>query len=374
MSSESSSTEELFHVDGFEIDVGVARALARDGITRPTPVQSAGIPVVASGKHVVLQSGTGTGKTLAYLIPLLARAKGGERIAILAPAPELAAQVLRVVERVKPKDVSSASLIGSGNPARQVEKLRGQPSVVVGTPGRVLEMIARRKLRAAEIGALVLDEADRILSPENDASLRDLFSRPEFRAQLVIASATIGPQAEALFAERAGDEGLRIELGHEPLVASIRHFATVSPDDRKLALLAHLLGGSRRERVLVFVNRIESVLRTVGFLASRRIRAEGLSAARGKGERRDALSRFAAGEVDVLVATDAAARGLDVPGLDWVVHLEPARDSETYLHRSGRTGRAGREGAVLSILSPKEAFLARRYEEELGIEIEHWER
>src|SRR5690606_6823100 len=228
---EEVSEETRFESAGIPIDPEILRKLEEDGIVRPTPVQEAGMPLVASGRHAILQSGTGTGKTLAYLLPIFARLRESEgRAVVIAPAPELAAQIRRVVERYNPQGFTSASLLGSGNPARQVEKLRRHPRIVVGTPGRVFEMIARKRVRASEIEVLVLDEADRILSPENDAFLRDLFSRPEFRAQLVIASATVGAAAGALFAERAGDVGARVELGHGPLRSSTRHLAQLGPE------------------------------------------------------------------------------------------------------------------------------------------------
>jgi ATP-dependent RNA helicase DeaD len=371
----------------------IRRSLERAGISRPMPVQSAAFPAIREGRSAILRSGTGTGKTLAYLLPLFERLRSAgdgakdRRVLILAPAPELAMQIFRVAESHVPAGVRPASLIGSGNPERQIEKLRARPTLLVGTPGRVFELIARRKLAANSIATLVLDEGDRILSPENDLLLRDLLSRPECAPQIVIASATIGERAVGIF-ERFGSrrsspagaiegaerlEPVRIEIADASLSGAMRHHVHVVPAEHKDAVLARFLSARRRARSLVFVSDIRAVPRVIERLARRNIRSEGISSSHGKERRRASVASFASGEVHVLVSTDALARGLDFEHVDWVIHFDPARDSETYLHRSGRTARAGREGDVLSLLSPKEAFLAKRYSEDLGIELREFD-
>jgi superfamily II DNA/RNA helicase len=191
-----------FSLDGLEMTSELAAAFARDAIETPTDVQKNAFPLVASRRHVALKSGTGTGKTLAYLLPLLQRAKAEPtfRVVVMAPNPELAVQILRTVEAYKDNAVKCLGLVGGGNPERQKDKLKKHPQIMVGTPGRVLELIFARKIKTAQIGTMVLDEIDEILSPQNEEPLHEVCGRPEFTAQVLCVSATLGERAQ-LFME-----------------------------------------------------------------------------------------------------------------------------------------------------------------------------
>ncbi len=361
-----------FSESGLEVPDFIAAALKKAGIRDASDVQRAAIPAILSGKDVLIQAATGTGKTLAYLLPLLQRVRADEkfRVLVLAPSPELAIQILRVVEAFSGPGVTSASLVGGANPERQRERLKKHPRVIVGTPGRVIEMIFDRRLKVAQMSAVVLDETDEILSPSNEKNLREIASRPEFAPQLVFTSATFAPKAEQLAKDLMRDDFVRLVPKSQPLPSTVEHLFTTFDERRKEVWLARLLDKHRIKRALVFVNKIETVGHLYRFLNESGVRAVSISSERGKKGRETAIRAFKKGEARVLIATDTAARGLDVQGLEWVVHYDVARDKDVYVHRIGRTARAGREGTSVMMVAKNEMFLLGRYNEELGITLQ----
>ena len=359
-----------FSVDGLELPEFLADTIARVGIIEPTAVQSQAIPLVLARKDVIIQSPTGTGKTLAYLLPLLQRVRADDslRVVVVAPSPELAIQILRVVEAFAGPGISSGSLIGGGNSERQKETLKRKPRVLVGTPGRVLDLIFAKKLKTADIGALVLDETDEILSPQNEPGLREIASRPEFKPQLIFASATIGEKAVRLARDLMDPDFVRVTVGAERLPERIGHYFMTFEAQRKEVWLAKLIDEQHIDQALVFVNKLQNVAHLYRFLNDHGVPSVALSSERSRHDREESVGRLKRGEARVLVATDAAAHGLDLPGLEWVIHYDVARDSEAYVHRAGRTGRAGRAGSSVMMVGRHEMFLLKRYSADLGIE------
>lgn len=362
-----------FRIEGLEITPEIARSLERDGISEPTPVQAEAIPPLLAGGGAWIQSGTGTGKTLAYLLPILQelRTVAEARALIVAPSPELALQILRTAEAYKHPSITSTSLVGSGNPHRQREKLKRRPRLVVGTPGRVLECILGRRLPVRGLSSIVFDETDRVLTTEGGREWRRILSRPERTARLVFASATFGAHATELARDFLPEGHARIRVDQEVTREAIRHEYEIVHPDRREIRLAKAIEGSRARRTLVFVNRSRHVGHLWRYLTEHGIACETLSAERSKTQRRRALEALRAGDVRVVVATDTAARGLDVRDLDLVVQYEVARDVDTYIHRAGRTGRAGRAGVSLTFASRPEVALLRQYARDLGFE---WSR
>jgi superfamily II DNA/RNA helicase len=230
-------------------------------------------------------------------------------------------------------------------------------------------MIFDRRLKVAQLSAVVLDETDEILSPSNEKNLREIASRPEFKPQLVFTSATFAPKAEQLAKDLMREDFVRLAPAAQPMPSKVDHFFTTFDEHRKEVWLARLLDKHRINRALVFVNKIETVGHLYRFLNESGVRAVTVSSERRKKDRAQAIRAFKKGEARVLVATDTAARGLDVPGLDWVVHYDVARDKDVYVHRIGRTGRAGREGTSVMMVAKHEMFLLTRYNEELGVEL-----
>jgi ATP-dependent RNA helicase DeaD len=361
-----------FFIDGLVLTPELSAQLARDGISHPTEVQQKAAPAVLTQRDVIIQSGTGTGKTLAYLLPLLQRIKTDPKqtLVVLAPNPELAIQILRCAEAYKGPGIGSVGLVGGGNPERQKDKLKKHPQVMVGTPGRVLELMFMRKVKVANIGALVLDEIDEILSPHNEIPLSEICGRPEFAAQIICASATFGARAQAFVDRFMGPERLMVACAGGPLRETITHYAVGFEQQRKEVALLHLLESRKIRRALIFVNKLYNVSHLYRFLTEHDVPAEGLSAERDKGARERAIRSLKQGKTRLLIATDAAARGLDVREMDCVIHYEVARNADTYLHRAGRTGRAGRNGSSWVFVAPHERHLLKRYAAQLDIRFE----
>ncbi len=358
-----------FDIPGLVVDATLSASFARDGISEPTPVQRAAIEPILARRDVLVQSGTGTGKTLAYLLPLLQRAKEDPqfRFVVMAPSPELAVQILRVVEAYRDASVPCVGLVGTGNFDRQKDKLKKHPRAMVGTPGRLLELWLARKIKTAQIGALVLDEVDEVLAPQIEVPLAQICSRPEFKAQLIYASATLGPRSDA-FAERfMRPDRFKTIVTQAPLSETITHYVAAPTQGSKEEAFVDLLHNMNMDRVLVFVNKLFQVTHLYQYLTERGIKVLSLSSERNKQSREQALQALKSNTVQVVIATDIAARGLDIKDLGWVVHFEAAREPETYVHRAGRVGRAGKPGNSVVLMSPREARTVKQYQSVLGI-------
>jgi len=320
------------------------------------PVQTQLIPSMLEGKDVVAQSPTGSGKTLAFVLPILNQVDGSKQIIqalIVAPSQELSMQIVEVLrEWTAGTDISVAQLIGGANMARQLEKLKKKPTIVVGTPGRLNELMKSKKLKLHEIRHIVLDEGDQLLAREHRGVVKSLIEGSNHDRQLVVVSATITEEIE-LVASRMMKEPVRIQVSHEDLPAQgkvVHSFVKVQERDKTdlLRRLAYVEG----LRGLAFVNNLDQLVMKetkLKFRGDAKIVA--LHSDMKKEERKQALASFRKGEVSILIATDIAARGLDIEGLTHVIHVDLPHSLEPYLHRSGRTGRAGADGEVLSLLT-----------------------
>ena len=319
------------------------------------PVQSQLIPSMLEGKDVVAQSPTGSGKTLAFVLPILNQVDGSAQktqALIVAPSQELSMQIVEVLrEWTAGSDISVAQLIGGANMARQLEKLKKKPTIVVGTPGRLNELVKAKKLKLHEIRHIVLDEGDQLLAREHRGVVKALIDGSNHDRQIVVVSATITEEIE-LVASRMMKDPIRIQVSQEDLPAQgkvVHSFVKVEERDKTdlLRRLAHVNG----MKGLAFVNNLDQLLMKESKLKFREAKIVALHSDMKKEERKQALSSFRKGEVSILIATDIAARGLDIEGLTHVIHVDVPHAIEPYLHRSGRTGRAGADGEVLSLLT-----------------------
>ena len=339
-----------------ELGLGAAlvTALAAGNITSPTKIQALAIPEILAGKDLLGQAPTGTGKTLAYLLPLFQRLDAEKKelqALILAPTHELAMQIHRQAALLADASgiaVASVPIIGQVNIARQIESLKTKPQLVVGSAGRVLELIGKKKLAAHQVKVLVLDEADRLLDEQNAPAVEGVVRALKRDRQIVLLSASlpaaVADKAAAFMKTpvRVADEAKmtvpeRIE--HEVAVAELRD---------KFDVLRRLVNRLELQRALVFVEGgdAERVLERLLFHG---LPAAGLAGGARKEERQQALADFRRGAVRLLVATDLAARGLDIPDISHVINLSIPEAADVYLHRAGRTGRAGKPGTVVSI-------------------------
>ena len=352
---------------GFQAYPEFLSAAEHDGIETPTEPQSLAFEPILRGGHVLVDSGTGTGKTLAYLLPLLhVLSKRPEaRVVCLAPSAELAIQTLNVIERYKPESLSVGALVGGGNQNKQRSRIQKSTRLIVGTPGRVLEMISARKLKG--ISTFVLDEPEPILGFKDAGFLLEVISRPP-RPQVILAGATFGRSSQSL-ADRLKSENIeRIVCEAKPLQANITHHKLRVQDAAARDLqLARFLGQAAGQQTVVYVNESYLIRHLFRYLVDNGFTTVTVSQDRTKQQCKRALADFNAGQAQVLLATDAAATGIDLKQIPWVVQYEPPRSTQAYVHRAGRTGRAGGSGQSLLMLSEAEHFISKKLEKELDI-------
>jgi superfamily II DNA/RNA helicase len=347
-------------------------ALAKQQIADPTPVQSAAIPLLLAGRDAYLRAETGTGKTLAYLLPLFMRidpAQAATQVMILAPTHELAIQIHRQscdLAQNAGLPIRSVLLIGGTATDRQIQKLKGKPQVVVGSPGRIVELIGRGKLKMSHIRGIVLDEADRLLNDESlDWIERIVRAAPPAR-QLIFASATIESQTRQVLETLSP----AVEV-LSPRVAAvnenIEHRYLICEERDKPDVLRKLLHAFELPRSIVFVHRNDVAEEVAAKLAHHKLTVADLNAELTKEDRRHAMDGIRGGTIRIMIASDLAARGLNIPGVTHVFNLDVPTQAKAYLHRVGRTARAGAAGTAVSLVTETESRLVRRYEQELGI-------
>ncbi len=358
-------------VTGFS-DLGLSAEVLQDihaaGYAAPMPIQAQAIPPALAGRDVVGCAQTGTGKTAAFVIPMVERLAGGigTRGLILAPTRELALQIQAVIDALgRRRAVRATTIIGGVSMGPQVQALRSRPAIIVATPGRVLDHLDHRTLRLDGLKILVLDEADRMLdmgfAPQIDRILKVV---PRVR-QTLLFSATI-PADVAALARAHLREPVQVAVGPRATpVASATQRLFLAGREQKTPLLLTLL---RRERgrVLIFTrtkHRADKVARAVGAAGHRVARIHGN---RSQAQRQDALAGFRAGTYQVMVATDIAARGIDVAGVAQVINYDLPTTYENYVHRIGRTARAQAAGLASSFVAPEERDQLRIIERMLG--------
>lgn len=321
------------------------------------PIQTKMIPLFLDGADIVAESPTGTGKTLAYVLPLLQLVDGKKphtQAVIMVPSQELGIQIIEVLRKwTAGTAISTAQLIGGANMQRQVDKLKKKPTIVVGTPGRLNELVKNRKLKMHEVRHIVLDEADQLLSREHRSTVRSIIDAA-VEKQLVILSATITEEIE-LVAERVMKEPhtIKVEAEELPSVGNVEHvYMEVDRRDKTdmLRRISHLPG----MKGLAFINSLDQLMMKEEKLLFRDAPIAALHGAMKKEDRKRALDDLKKGNVKLLITTDVAARGLDIQDVTHVIHVDVPQTEEHYLHRSGRTGRAGRDGMVVSFLEFKD--------------------
>jgi superfamily II DNA/RNA helicase len=347
-------------------------ALARQQITRPTAIQVAALPVLLAGRDAYLNAETGTGKTLAYLLPMFCRLDAtlaATQAVIVAPTHELAIQIQRqCIELAQNAGwaVRAMLAIGGTSMERQVDKLKQKPHIVVGSPGRIRDLVGSRKLKTLAIRAIVVDEADRLLLAESLSALREIIEAAPRARQLVFASATEQPECAEVLATLA--PGLvMLQAGVAAVNEDIEHLYVVCEERDKPDVLRKLLHALRPERAMVFAHRSETAAKVAETLAYHRIPAADLHAANDKWARKQAMDDFRDARVRVLIASDVGGRGLDIKGVTHVLNLDVPTLSKAYLHRVGRTGRAGARGQAVTLMTKDDVRLVRRFETELGI-------
>jgi len=347
----------------------VCRALSRRGVTAPFPVQRLVLGDVLAGRDVLVKSPTGSGKTLAFGIPLVERLDAGDRgpaALVLAPTRELAVQIVSEIDVLaRARGLRAAAVYGGVGIAAQAAKARNA-HILVATPGRLEDLLQRGAFTLERIRVLVLDEADRMLDMGFRPAIDRIVAATPSKRQTLFFSATldgIAGRVASLYTRGAVAHEHAEPARHE---ASVEHrFIDVREEGRVQTLVDEL--AHERELALVFVRTKRGADRLVKRLSAHGVEATAIHGNKSQRQREQALSRFQSGRVDTLVATDVAARGIDVDGVSHVINFDPPGDHEAYIHRVGRTGRAGRTGVGITLVSAAEHHEMRQLARRLGI-------
>ncbi|MFC7533586.1 DEAD/DEAH box helicase [Actinoplanes sp. GCM10030250] len=370
--------------DPFEPDAGFAglglraellRALTNLGYEEPTPIQQEAIPPLIAGNDLVGQAATGTGKTAAFALPLLqglvpAAKDAGPMALVLVPTRELAEQVSQAVHRYG-RDLGVRVLpVYGGQPiGRQLQALHRGVDVVVGTPGRVLDHIERATLRLSDVRTVVLDEADEMLDMGFAEDIEAILAETPDTRQTVLFSATMPPRIDSI-ARRHLREPVRITMGRKGVepgeIPLVRQSAYIVARAHRSAALGRILDVEAPTAAIVFCRTREEVDQVTETLNGRGYRAEALHGGMSQDQRDRVMGRLRAGSTELLVATDVAARGLDVEQLTHVINFNVPVAPEAYVHRIGRVGRAGREGSAITLAEPREQRMLKAIERLTG--------
>jgi superfamily II DNA/RNA helicase len=351
------------------------KALQEEKITNPTKVQEEVCPLIIEGKDVIAQSETGSGKTLAYLVPIFEKLKeiqNMNQVIILVPTHELAMQVHKQVERLSSNsgiELNSTVIIGDVNITRQIDKLKEKPQLVIGTAGRILELIKKKKISAHTVKTIVIDEADKLLSDNHKQSVQDVIKCTMRDRQLLLFSASI-PKKTIEVAKAMSKEPVIIKTAStQTIPTNIKHYYIEVDRRDKLETLKKLTRIMKSKKAMIFINKVSDIEEATYKLVYQGLKAACLHGSNIKTDRKKVVDDFRSNKVNYLVATDIAARGLHFEGIDTVFHLSIPEDEMEYLHRAGRTGRNGNPGSNVLIVTKDELPILKKYQKKFGINI-----
>lgn len=367
--------------ESLKINPSIIEKLKTVNITAPTAVQAQAIPEILAGTSLLFQSETGTGKTFAYLLPLIQKIselpneKQEIRLIINAPTVELASQIKTQVQLITP--LKTALLVGGAPVKRQIELLKEKPSVVIGTSARLLELFHLKKMKVEGVTAIVLDEVDRLLSPEIRDETVELVTALKKDVQLIANSATISASTQKILenTKKLSDGTFASAVKtlflppEDVLKKRITHLAIFAEQRDKIDTLRKLLMSIKGEKVLVFTGKIDQVANIVSKLKYKNVECTGLHAKTDKVERKATIDRFRSGKIKVLVTSDLTSRGLDIPEITHVIQMDMPSNEDFFVHRAGRTARAGKTGFNVVI---GDAYEMRKYaaiEKKLGLKV-----
>ena len=322
----------------------LAEALKKQNITEPTAIQEQVIPLLAEGRDVIGQSHTGSGKTLAYLCPALLKIDAAAKqtqVLILAPTHELVMQIYRLAQQLIKEaelNIVSQSIIGEANINNQIAKLKEKPQLIVGTPGRILDLIKKRKINCQTIKTVIIDEMDNLLDNTNQQTIVDIIKSMLRDRQLAAFSATASSKTMDLLLQHM----------HEPAIVKIEAQAKMNPNIDHFYLV-----GEQRDK----------------FVQLRKLRTYSLHGIVSKEERQKAMEDFRKGKIKILVSSDLAARGLDIPDITHVINMDFPAEPNEYIHRAGRTARGTRTGQCYSLVNPRELAALRIYQRDFEIQV-----
>ena len=350
--------------------------LKKQNITEPTEIQKMAIPLIRDNRDLVGKAATGTGKTLAYLLPLFEKIDTSKRemqVIILTPTHELAMQVYDQVETLQKNStmpVTSAVMIGNVNIKKQVVELRDKQHIIIGSAGRILQLIKMKKIKAHTVKTIVIDEFDTLLHKSNVRDIEDIIKTTLRDRQLLFFSASGNNDAIKKAQELSKDLKI-LELKEEnPLGDSIEHYYFHTKLREKMDLLRRVIHAAKPKKALIFINKSYDVEKTVERLRHHKLSVGGMHGSDDKQSRKNTLDGFREGKIQLLVASDVLARGLDVSDITHIINLDMPESPKEYLHRVGRTGRAGAKGTAISLISNRrDEDVMNKCAKELKIEI-----
>lgn len=353
----------------------IIKGLAAQGIDAPTKVQEKAIPLMMENKNIIIQSETGSGKTLAYLLPIYRRQNPDLRemqVIVLVPTRELAMQVHRQVDTLSQNAgiaLKSAVIFGDVNVKNQIEQLKKKPQIIIGTTGRIIELIKRKKISAHTIKTIVIDEADKMLDVSNIDSVKSIIKSTMRDTQIVFFSASV-PEKTRKIAEAIASDLVSVKTDQTLTIPdNIEHMFMVVDERDKLEAFRKLSYILKPKRAIVFINHADKIDIATAKLKYHKINAECIQGASKTGERKHVLADFSSGKLQFLVATDIASRGLHIENVDMVFSLSTPEDPHEYLHRAGRTGRGNDKGLSISFVTKQELRSIKKYQNTFGIAI-----
>ena len=369
------------HFEDLGLSADLLRTVEDEGYTEPTPIQERAIPLALQGRDVLAAAQTGTGKTAAFALPILDRLHGKAntsfsparhpvRALILTPTRELAVQVAESFKTYGKRSPLRSAVVYGGVPLDpQIKELRAGVEILVATPGRLLDLVGQRAANLGQVEILVLDEGDRMLDMGFMPDIRKILDLVAARQQTLLFSATFSDDIKRLAGSILKDPETIEVSRHGTAAEAVRQLVYPVDRDRKEELLATLVTEGDWRQVLVFTRTKLAASRLAHWLDRHNIAATAIHSDRAQSDRTKALDGFKAGEIRVLVATDVAARGLDIEDLPHVVNFELPWNPEDYVHRIGRTGRAGATGDAISLVCIDEADLLRAVQRLLQVAI-----
>lgn len=351
-----------------QLSENLQNSLTKLGITEPTPVQTEIIPRIIGGENVLFQSETGTGKTFAYLLPLINKLESltdnqRVRIIVIAPTFELASQINTACKSITTH--KSALLIGGAPLKRQMEVLKEKPEIIIGTAARLVELIHLKKLKVDGVFAVVFDETDRLVKKEaldDTSALRNLMPAG---TQIIACTATLNKPTKIFFADAKNV----VMPPEDVLKKRISHWALYAETRDKIDTLRKFLYAENPSKALVFTSRADQVENIYRKLQFKKVQCACLHAKTDKQQRKAAIDRFRSGKEKILITSDLAARGLDIPDISHIIQMDLPSDEDFFIHRSGRTARAGKTGINVVIGDEWEMRHYAELEKKLGLKV-----
>lgn len=342
------------------LDLGISEELnaklQENNLVTPTAVQSKVIPEILQNKSLLFQSETGTGKTLAFLLPILQNIKEEDKSVqaiILSPTHELSSQIKSEIQKIS--KYKTMLCIGGTPLKRQIETLKEKPKVIIGSPVRIKELIFLKKIKTQSVKTIVFDEIDRLIEPEIRDDTVDLLKLLNSDVQLIGCSATVKPNVKKIFetalsSMRENSQIEYIELPLEDILQKrITHWAIYAEQRNKIDTLRSLINAIKPEKLLIFTAKTDQVANITQKLQFKKIDCVGLHSKTDKIQRKTIIDRFKSGKTKILITSDLAARGLDIQGVTHIVQMDLPSNDDFFIHRAGRTGRAGNTGINIVI-------------------------